>query len=277
VAELLAQYREVVEIDGENYGVTVQFSDDHTGVSAQVPHNHSRFELHVYADGGAVLEFGKDRRLQLYGGMGCLIAPHVYHTRVVTPQTQRFYSVLVECPKNSPLRAVTSEYLLLQDSQELLRLLLRLERELMGQLPGAASCARSLCTLLLAQLLREVAALPGQRIHTGRSSGKSREDLIDNYFALHYAWDISASDLAQRLGITPRQLSRSMQRLYGCSFRQRLLQTRLHHAKRYLSTTSMPIWEVASCCGFTDQGAFTTAFGKHEGCTPTEYRKQTSK
>ena len=102
---------------------------------------------------------------------------------------------------------------------------------------------------------------------------QQRDDLMDNYFAVYYAQEISATDLAQKLNITTRHLARIMQQRYGCTFRQHLQDIRLHHARTYLSTTQMPAYKIATVCGFASHAAFATAFEKQMGCSPTQYRK----
>ena len=100
------------------------------------------------------------------------------------------------------------------------------------------------------------------------------EDSIDDFFSLHYAEEIRIGDLAEQIGITPRHLARIMQHSYGCTFRQRLLEIRLYHAREYLTTTQLPISQIAIRCGFTAESAFSAAFRKSVGCTPTQYRNR---
>jgi len=47
---------------------------------------------------------------------------------------------------------------------------------------------------------------------------------------------------------------------------------RLAKAKKLLSTTSMPVGEVALSCGIEDVSYFSTLFRKHTGLTPSAFR-----
>lgn len=154
--------------------------------------------------------------------------------------------------------------------QELLHCL---EREVNVRQIGSDSSIQSLFTLLLVTILRELTALPQAPVPK-KAIPIRREELIDNFFARNYGQEISARDLAAYVGITTRQLARIMQQRYGCTFRQRLLEIRLYHARRRLTETDDTILQIAAACGFCCQSAFATAFRKHVGCTPSDYRKK---
>ena len=139
---------------------------------------------------------------------------------------------------------------------------------------GADTSLQSLCALILITVLRELTGAPKALPPRKHTATLPYGDVIDNYFAMHYFDSISAADMAARIGVTTRQLSRIMQQHYGCTFRQRLLEIRLYHAQQYLTNTANPVWQIAIACGFTGEGSFHTAFRKSLGCTPSEYRKQ---
>jgi len=52
------------------------------------------------------------------------------------------------------------------------------------------------------------------------------------------------------------------------------LNARISDAARKLSSTSMPIKDIASECGFADLGHFYRVFEKHFKSTPLSYRKR---
>ena len=131
----------------------------------------------------------------------------------------------------------------------------------------------SLLSLILVEVLRELDDLRNQC--ENRQSELARyEDVIDDFFSLRYTEDLHIGDLAAQIGVTPRHLARIIRRNYGCTFRQRLLEIRLYYAREYLSTTQLPISQIAIRCGFTAESAFSAAFRKSTGCTPTQYRNQ---
>ena len=269
----LPEYRSSFFVDGYTYKLSVRFPGEETLPAGEQPHSHARYELHACAGGRVTLGFEEGQPMTLESGECCVIPPMVYHTRKVTRDAGRCYVMLLSCPRGAPLRRGGESCIRLQAAEQVVRCLQELEQEMLRRRLGCENAAQSLCTLLLLAVLRELTALPQDRQLPMASAANQREDLIDNYFALHYWYDISAGDLADRIGVTTRQLARIMQQRYGCTFRQRLLEIRLYHARRYLTTTRDPVWQIATACGFSNQGAFSTAFRKQAGCSPSEYRR----
>ena len=55
---------------------------------------------------------------------------------------------------------------------------------------------------------------------------------------------------------------------------QAVLAEKIHVAGQLLQETALPVDAVAAEVGFTDRSQFCTAFKKHTGFTPTEYRQK---
>jgi PAS domain S-box-containing protein len=85
---------------------------------------------------------------------------------------------------------------------------------------------------------------------------------------------LGVGDLARVAGCSLDQLGRRMRRVFGLSPTQYLLRERVDRAARLLSTTDVPIAEVAARCGFYDQAMLTRHFGRLVGLTPAQYRSQ---
>ncbi len=49
---------------------------------------------------------------------------------------------------------------------------------------------------------------------------------------------------------------------------------RMEEAARLLAETDLAIAEIGEKVGYTKPGAFTEAFRRDRGCTPTQFRKQ---
>ena len=52
-----------------------------------------------------------------------------------------------------------------------------------------------------------------------------------------------------------------------------LTTSRMTRAKELLAGTDRPITEIAFDVGYNDSNYFSTAFRKHEGISPSQYRK----
>ena len=270
----LPQHRSDVYIDGYTYRLAVRFQTGGRESEGELPHSHAQHELHAIFQGEASLELEGEPALMLHAGECCLIPPHVYHLRRLGTGAIRYCVLSIDCPRGAPMQLQQLGCVLLQCADVLMGYLTALEEELNVQRIGADSSIQSLFTLLLTAILREVTAPQPEPLLSNRVPISRREDYIDGYFARNYWYDISARDLAGHIGITTRQLARIMQQQYGCTFRQHLLKIRLYHARQLLNTTGESVSRIATACGFTCQGAFATAFRKHVGCTPSQYRRR---
>jgi AraC family transcriptional regulator of adaptative response/methylated-DNA-[protein]-cysteine methyltransferase len=84
-------------------------------------------------------------------------------------------------------------------------------------------------------------------------------------------------ELANRLGIGSRQLSRLFVRHVGASPVQVAQTTRVQRAKRLLDGTKLPIAEIALRAGFGSLRRFNTVFAKVYRRRPSEMRRTTAR
>lgn len=82
----------------------------------------------------------------------------------------------------------------------------------------------------------------------------------------------NAESLAQRFNVTLRVLNHAFRKVLGLSASQYLRDERMKEAKRLLTTTCLPIAEIAEELGYSNNANFSTAFKKYEGHSPKEYR-----
>ncbi|MBQ9805925.1 MAG: helix-turn-helix transcriptional regulator [Clostridia bacterium] len=101
----------------------------------------------------------------------------------------------------------------------------------------------------------------------------SYANTIDLYISEHYAQPIRLSDLAQELFLSVKQVSRILQKEYGCSFSELLNRHRLSAACMLLRYTELEIAEIAAQVGYEYENYFYTVFRKAYGITPKQYRQ----
>lgn len=83
-------------------------------------------------------------------------------------------------------------------------------------------------------------------------------------------------DLAERLGVGPRHLSRLFERHVGASPLQTAKTLRIQRAKRLLNETNLPMAEIAVRAGFGSVRRFNAAFAELYGRPPSALRRQRS-
>lgn len=85
--------------------------------------------------------------------------------------------------------------------------------------------------------------------------------------------DLSLRMLSERLGVSDINLSETFSAGLNTSFFDFVNGYRIAHACKLLSETNDKVLAVAFDSGFNSRSTFSTAFKKHVGTTPSEYRK----
>ena len=270
----LSQHRCSILLDGYTYRLSLRIHEGQRQTSGEVPHSHPQYELHAVFSGEAILEQEGSPHIFMRPGDCVLIPPHIYHLRRLGSDETRCCTLYIDSPKGVPFHVDNKNCIRMTCAPLMMDYLNALEEELTIRQLGSDGSIQSLLTLLLVAVIRELSNLPKSLCLVKPPVLAQREESIDNYFASRYFQDIGAKDLAAYLGITTRQLARVKQKRYGCTFRQHLLEIRLYHARQQLFNTDRSILQIANACGFTCQGAFSTAFRRQSGCTPSQYRQR---
>ncbi len=95
-----------------------------------------------------------------------------------------------------------------------------------------------------------------------------------DYIRSNHRQRITVYQLAQKSGLSARQLNRKFNEAFGMSAQVFLTKTRIQAASDALLNSAKSITDIAHEFGFCDQSAFTQAFNKHTGSTPLKFRKR---
>ena len=105
-------------------------------------------------------------------------------------------------------------------------------------------------------------------------------DKIPAYLdAMHQAIKLHSEDphtlqhFEDRFGISRYRLCREYRSVYGVSPISDLNITRIEHAKKLLSETSLSVQEIGNRTGFYDINNFIRIFKKNTGLTPGKFRQ----
>ncbi|MET0081363.1 MAG: helix-turn-helix domain-containing protein, partial [Candidatus Thiodiazotropha lotti] len=101
---------------------------------------------------------------------------------------------------------------------------------------------------------------------------------LQNHMDEHHTFldsKLTLPQLAAQLSISPNYLSQVINEQAGCNFFDFINRLRVEEAQRRLTAESaqMNILGIALDAGFNSKSAFYTAFKRHTGQTPSEYRK----
>lgn len=149
----------------------------------------------------------------------------------------------------------------------------QLSSEYLSQEPGAELVVDKLTEIVLVELIR---------IDFGRSE-KSQfvKALADKQMSAalkqlhenpHVHWTIES--LAKTVGMSRAAFAKRFRELVGHPVFEYLTDLRIQRAKELLSTTRLPLYDVANRVGYDSDMAFTKTFKKRVGTTPTRFRKE---
>lgn len=143
-----------------------------------------------------------------------------------------------------------------------------MEAELDGRREGYREAALAHLTLLLIDLARMAEDVVGDLRRSG-------EPLIADVFAVidrRIAEPLSLRDVARELGLTPGHLTTVVRRRTGRTVQEWITERRMADARALLSTTELPISEVARRVGIADPGYFARLFRTTHGVSPRSWR-----
>lgn len=123
--------------------------------------------------------------------------------------------------------------------------------------------------LLKSYSTRRDLLLPPTQI--GRFSRWKSDDLVE-YMRAHMARDISIEELATVTHRSPTHFARTFKATFNCTPHAFLTRLRIERARELLTSSILPIGQIATLCGFPSHSHFSAVFRHHVGLTPLAYR-----
>lgn len=96
------------------------------------------------------------------------------------------------------------------------------------------------------------------------------------YVRRHFAEKVSEVEAARRCGLKRFAFSHEFHAVFGLTFRDYLMETRIDEARRMLVEDARPVTEIAYATGFTDGSYFARMFRRQTGQLPSKYREAAS-
>ncbi len=247
-------------------------------------HSHPYYEIIVVIEGKLRIGLLDDEDIELEKGSLCVIPPKCYHSTYAEGELTQMLAIRFSYGRVSGdgkiydgfCRAIERilEPTCFDTPENLPSVLLDLRREMMEKSLGWDFMCRSLLERLYIEFFRLLSkdSVAGMSC-VADDSRHSRYYRIEMWFADNYSKQITEDDLAREVAISKRHLSRVFADIYGMSFREKLIEVRLHRAAQLLEQTKMNIDEISSAVGYKSFSGFHRAFVRYFDCTPYEYRK----
>lgn len=243
-------------------------------------HTHAFFEC-FYARQKTLQVHFEYETVSLLPGDLIIIPPNVLHYAVFsqTPQlpTDHFSCSFLfssdhnaESPRSIPWAQLlkTRHYIHIPSNPECQFLIRMLADAIAEKLDHAAGA-------YLFSLLTKVADLLAHPIQVQTDlaidSDSHRIFKLDSMLKQYFNSNLTLFRIAEELHMSVRQVSRLIQKQYGCTFQAKIAELRINLAKEWIKQgkTSQ---EIAREVGYASAEAFSNAFKKHTGLTPREYR-----
>jgi AraC-like DNA-binding protein len=151
------------------------------------------------------------------------------------------------------------------------------EREARHPGPASAFIIVRLVELILVEILRTKQLRLGQD-DTGLLAGLADPVTARALAAMHrdVAQDWTVGTLARLCGVSRSAFATRFRNIVGTAPIEYLLQWRIALAKEELTRGAKSVGEIAFAIGFQSSSAFSTAFTRAVGCSPTRFARQTS-
>ncbi len=244
-------------------------------------HLNKHCEIYVYISGDAdyVVE---DNYYELRRGDILLINPLEVHKAVLKSECmyERFYILLTsECfpdMLSDPLSNILSKP---KGVQNLIRFDTEKREEMISLLFAMNECIKrgesADRVLLLSQMLRFLFEINLALRHTKTDAERGGDRLLCEIMSCidkNAISDLSLSDMAQTLGISPQYMSSYFKSRVGTTLTGYMQAKRISAAKQLLDSGAN-VTEACYDCGFNDCSYFIRTFKRFVGMTPLQYKR----
>ncbi|WML41489.1 helix-turn-helix domain-containing protein [Neobacillus sp. OS1-2] len=272
-----------IYLNGEEISLYIHYWGGETSLNSNKPHKHSFFEICYIVDGeGTYIENGEEYPLRK--GKLFLSRPNIKHQIISINQLHIVFIAFEPLyPKASEKGASIYKHLSVVEP-----FILDLQNEVHPELLWTALLLQAQQTNtfmkdtivnLSSSLLFSLTQLyiKGED-ETDSTQSKGLSTTVIHRAKLYIRDNLSQplrlKDVAENLHISSRHLSRLFTEELGVTFTQYVRNERINRATNLLTTTKLPIKEIAIQTGFETVHYFTTVFKDIIGVTPGEFSKR---
>jgi AraC-like DNA-binding protein len=133
-------------------------------------------------------------------------------------------------------------------------------------------CQKRLNSMLLSLLCLVYRSVSLGNEGSSKAISTTRIDEVISYIQEHYAGNLTNKSIAKQFNYHPNYLSKQILSYTGKSLYQYLISYRIARAIDILTTTNVPIAEIAEMVGFANPSHFCKTFRQKTGVTPSSLR-----
>jgi len=237
-------------------------------IDSDVFHSHRWYEIFLLEEGDMRWCF-QEESILLHAGELLIVRPGTLHypddvNISGKPTRINFFFDILDHSDSAPWLQLLSfeKYVIIPFDQEC-RTLISFFFQAMNHKQGLLAGSYLFAFLTRLSYLQ----LPCKKDPADSDSDAGRIYRIDRILYQYYKEPISMSDIAKELHLSERQLSRIIEKHYGCSYRKQIVKLRMQEAA-VLLTKGISVSDVAYRVGYASVRAFQSAFIKYYGVSP---------
>ncbi|NIK61617.1 AraC family transcriptional regulator [Kribbella shirazensis] len=142
-------------------------------------------------------------------------------------------------------------------------------------LPGLTPATQTVRLLDVLHRLADATATPVTRpgyAAAPSTAVRDRVDVVCRYLQEAHTEPVLLDDVARLVHMSPTSFSRFFRRAIGCTLTDYVNQLRVETACRLLTTTSLPVTDIAARSGYRNLANFNRRFRELKAMRPTQYR-----
>lgn len=241
---------------------------------------HTHFTYEVFFVTSGELELVMENYSKLYKNSVLIISPRVKHYSV--PSEDGSYCLLFSldsvdegCDKRiAALKKKLSEGVYeMPISEEITFYIKKLTEKSAVRTAEAERAASLLAELIFNSIISDILPQDKSKEIKGNVHYEHIE-AIEGYINTNLHKKITLSDIAKNVYLSTKQISRIIEREYGCGFSELITDKRLASAEILVRNTDMKISQIAERTFYGTEAYFYTAFKKKYGMSPLQYRKE---
>lgn len=283
----------ISDIEQLQVGFILSSFASEVGDACSITHAHDNFELQYVAEDEIELLVDNSRKLSLQKGDLLLLPPHMYH-KVLTdttncrrrcinfsvlpnPGTLSENAMQVTDSRAQILSSVKQEIVF--RNEEIQHFILKIFD---SDLENIMFTFKN--KLYLNMIFEEILTfLSNQKTYAPAEVptnddtyqiNMQRKWIIETYVSHYYMYRNHTENLSQVLGLSPRQTSRVIRELMGCTLQELILTQRMMVAMESIKFSNMSLTQISDMLGYCTYYGFYTAFCKYYGVSPEQVSKQ---